>query len=79
MNVSDQDLEALQVPKIFLASQTDEPFVTDARHMYAIASQPKERSLYPGNNHGTAIFGGDNGDGPALRILRFIERYAPPG
>lgn len=79
VSVSDQELGTLQVPKLFLASQTDEPFVTDARHMYAIASQPKELSLYPGNNHGTAIFGGDNGDDPALRIFHFIERYAPAG
>jgi len=77
VNVTDADLKTMQVPKLFIASEEDEPYVTDAKHMYDIAHQPKEIALYPGTAHGTEIFGGDNGDAPAQRILHFLKQYAP--
>lgn len=77
VNVTDADLKAMTAPRLFLASQDDEPFVSDAKHMYAISPDPRELYLYPGSNHGTMILGGDNGDDPALRILHFIQQYAP--
>lgn len=77
ISVSDAEIAALKIPKLFMASESDEPFITDAKHMYAIASQPEEIFVYPGNNHGTDIFGGDNGDDPAQRIFHFLAQYAP--
>jgi len=77
VNVTDDQLKTMTVPKLFIASQDDEPFASDAKHMYTISANPKEMYIYPGENHGTAILGGDNGDGPALRILHFIQQYAP--
>ena len=77
VNVTDTDLKAMTVPKLFIDSQDDEPFVSDAKHMYALSADPKEIYIYPGENHGTAILGGSNGDDPALRILHFIQQYAP--
>lgn len=79
VSVSDAEIKALGIPKLFMASETDQPFVTDAKHMYTIASAPKEIYIYPGNNHGTDIFGGDNGDDPAQRIFHFLAQYAPAG
>lgn len=77
VSVRDAEIEALKIPKLFIVSAEDVPFVTDAKHMYAIASQPKELYIYPGDNHGTDIFGGDNGDDPAQRIFHFLVQYAP--
>jgi pimeloyl-ACP methyl ester carboxylesterase len=77
VNVTDADLKEMKVPKLFIASEDDEPYVTDAKHMYEIAHSPKEIALYPGTDHGTEIFGGNNGDAPAQRILHFIAQYAP--
>ncbi|HET8840650.1 MAG TPA: alpha/beta fold hydrolase [Ktedonobacteraceae bacterium] len=77
VGVSDTELKAMTVPKLFLASEEDEPFVTAAHHMYEIAASPKAIFIYPGLAHGTLMIGGDNGDGPALRILKFITQYAP--
>ena len=77
VNVSDNDVNAITAPKLFLVSENDDSFVTDARHMYAIAHLPKEIHIYPGNAHGTDIFGGNNGDDPAQRVLHFIAQYAP--
>ena len=77
VSVSDQEIQGIKIPKLFMVSQTDEPFVTDAKHMYALAPAPKEIYIYPGNNHGTAIFGGENGDDPAQRIFHFLAQYVP--
>ncbi|MBV9229620.1 MAG: alpha/beta fold hydrolase [Chloroflexi bacterium] len=77
VNVTDADLKKMTVPKLFIASQDDEPYVSDAKHMDAISANPKEMYIYPGENHGTDILGGSNGDDPALRILHFIQQYAP--
>ena len=79
VNVSDNEVKAIKAPKLFLASEDDDSFVTDARHMYAIATPPKEIHIYPGNAHGTDLFGGDNGDEPAQLVLHFITQYAPAG
>ncbi len=79
VDVSDREVQAMKIPKLFMASETDTPFATDAKHMYAIAPAPKEIYIYPGNNHGTAIFGGDNGDEPAQRIFHFLAQYTPAG
>jgi pimeloyl-ACP methyl ester carboxylesterase len=79
VNVSDTDVKSITIPKLFLASQDDNQFVTDAQHMYAVANPPKEIHIYPGGAHGTYIFGGPNGDNPAQRVLRFIGQYAPAG
>jgi uncharacterized protein len=78
VSVSDNEVKAIKAPKLFMVSKDDEdPFVSDARHMYAIASPPKEIHIYPGVAHGTDIFGGENGDDPAQRVLHFITQYAP--
>jgi dienelactone hydrolase len=77
VSVSDDEIKAIQAPKLFMASENDDSFITDARHMYAIARSPKEIYIYPGAAHGTDIFGGDNGDDPAQRLLHFIAQYAP--
>jgi len=78
VSVSDNEVKAIKAPKLFMVSKDGEdPFVSNARHMYAIASPPKEIHIYPGVAHGTDIFGGENGDDPAQRVLHFITQYAP--
>lgn len=77
VNVTDGDLKTMKVPMLFMASEGDDEFATEVKHMYDIATSPKEIYIYPGTGHGTEIFGGDNGDGPAQRILHFIQQYAP--
>lgn len=76
-SVSDAEIKAIQAPKLFMDSENDGSFITDTQHMYDIARPPKEIYIYPGGAHGTDIFGGDNGDAPAQRVLHYIEQYAP--
>ena len=77
VGVTDADLKTMIVPKLFIDSQDDEPFVSDTKHMYAISPDPKEMYIYPSNEHGITLLGGNSGDSPALRILHFIQQYAP--
>ena len=48
VSVSDDEVKAIKAPKLFLASEEDDSFVTDARHMYAIAVPPKRSTSIPG-------------------------------
>lgn len=77
VSVSDAEVKGIKAAKLFMASENDDPYATDARHMYEIANAPKAIHIYPGAAHGTEIFGGDNGDDPAQRVLHFISQYAP--
>ena len=77
VDVTDAQLKVMTIPKLFLASVDDDTFGSDAQHMYDIASPPKEIHLYEGQNHGTTILNSNDGDDPALRILHFIQKYAP--
>jgi esterase/lipase len=77
VDVADADLKVMTTPKLFMDSQDDSPYVTDEQHMYDVSAAPKEIYIYPNSNHGVTILGGSNGDDPALRILHFIQQYAP--
>ncbi len=76
VKISENDIKAIKAPKLFLVSENDESFITDAKHMYQTAGQPKELHIYPGRAHGTDILDYDSEDA-VQRVLRFIEKYAP--
>jgi alpha/beta superfamily hydrolase len=77
VQVTNNELQTMKIPKLFLASTDDTFFALDANHMYEVASDPKEIKIYPGIAHGTAIlFGGPDSD-PAKLILGFIQQHAP--
>jgi pimeloyl-ACP methyl ester carboxylesterase len=75
--ITDEELKAMKIPKLFLASADDTSFALSANHMDEIAGAPKELKIYPGIAHGTALLYGGPGTEPAQLILRFIEQYAP--
>lgn len=71
--VSDAEVKAIRVAKLFINSENDD-YTSDTKHMYEIASSPKELHLYPGNAHGTDNFAGEDLE---QRIQDFITHYAP--
>lgn len=73
--VTDDQVKAIQAPKLFVNSQDDD-YASETMHMYKIASQPKELKLYTGGEHGTALFDDQSVD-LTQRILAFIAQYAP--
>jgi dienelactone hydrolase len=51
-----QAVQRLQAPTFFAASETDEPFVTDARSLYAASAAPDKRlEILPGGAHGSGM------------------------
>ena len=51
-----QAVQRLQAPTFFAASETDEPFATDARNLYAAsAAADKRLEILPGGAHGSAM------------------------
>jgi acetyl esterase/lipase len=79
VSVTDADLKTMTIPKLFIDTQDDEPYVSDVMHMFATSPDPKEMDIYPGSDHGVALLGSSSGDAPALRILHFIQQYVPAG
>ena len=77
VQISDADLRVLALPKVFVTSEGNEPFAANIQHMFAVAPQPKEQRVYPGSDHGLAIFSGDSGEDLLTTILRFVQMYAP--
>ena len=52
-----QAVRRLQAPVFFAASEEDEPFVSDARALYAASASPDRRlEILPGAAHGSAMF-----------------------
>lgn len=80
LSLSDDELRALAMPKLFLVSQGDTDFVGDVQHMDDVAPPPKEIEVYPGAQHGSSILTGANPDADALpRLVAFLQQYAPAG
>lgn len=76
LTLNDSDVQKISAPKLFVNSQEDE-YVDETRHMYTIASPPKQLHIYPGAAHGTAIFGEASGANLIQLLLDFIAQYAP--
>jgi alpha-beta hydrolase superfamily lysophospholipase len=78
---SDFKVEAAElntdIPKLFLTAEEDYVVpLEDSRALYDLAAEPKEWQTYPGNEHGTELFGTDVGEEVQLRILEFILEIA---
>jgi uncharacterized protein len=76
--VSDQELAALTVPKLFIASEQDTitPY-TQTKQFYDTAPEPKQFQAYPGGVHGVRLFATAQGDDLRRRLLDFIAAQAP--
>jgi pimeloyl-ACP methyl ester carboxylesterase len=74
--VAPGDLAGLPYPKQFIASEDDEPFVTEVRTMHSQASDPKEIRLFSGNAHGTNLFNTDHKAEFETLLLSLIQRAA---
>lgn len=75
--VTDDQVKAIKAPKLFVNSQDDD-YASETMHMYEIASKPKELKIYPGGEHGTALFDNYSVD-LTQRILDFVAHYTPAG
>jgi len=75
LTVSDDEVQAITAPKLFIGSEQDGA-TRHTLHMFDVASEPKEKHVYPGNGHGTFIFESQYGDDLMQRLIQFIETNA---
>jgi pimeloyl-ACP methyl ester carboxylesterase len=64
-------VDQITQPKLFIAASGDKPYANDLEAMFGQAMEPKERQLFEGNEHGTALLAGDQG----RQVLDAIERF----
>jgi esterase/lipase len=66
------DLDS-DIPKLFLTAENDTVVpLASSQALYELAAEPREWQTYPGYEHGTDLFGQENGEEAAQRILQFI-------
>lgn len=71
MEVSDEDLAAIEAPLLLMNSRED-PYAADTREM-AAAAEEATLEMYPGNLHGILLLTGEDGQQRMDRILRFLR------
>jgi pimeloyl-ACP methyl ester carboxylesterase len=75
--VSEAELKALTIPKLFMASQDDTQYVGAIQQMYDQSSEPKQLHIFPGKNHGDAILTAADTGGAAMALVdAFLHTYA---
>jgi dienelactone hydrolase len=68
------DVQAIRVPKLFIASEQDEAgFADDVQQMFDLAAELKAIQFYPGRAHGTDLLTTPNGPALIQRLITFIE------
>ena len=77
VQLSDAELQRITTPKLFMASDQNDPFTSDTYHMFALTPQPKAERIYPGRRHGLALFQGDSGPDLLAALRNFLQHYAP--
>jgi hypothetical protein len=77
VQLSDNELRAVTVPKLFVTSELNDPFTRDTLHMFDVSPGPKEKLVYPGMKHGISLFEGDTGAALVPSLLQFLQRYVP--
>ena len=77
VQLSDADLSHLAMPKLFVTSADNQPFAGDTLHLFDASPEPKDKLVYPGDAHGTALFAGATGADLLPALLRFVQRAAP--
>lgn len=67
----------ITVPKLFLAARGDEAAATSLATLYEQAADPRDRETYEGNDHGTNLLTGREGEKVAARIVAFLRQGTP--
>lgn len=76
LQVTADMVRAIKRPKLFVYSAADD-IAADMHQMYGEASPPKDEVVYPGADHGTAIFEGEHGPYLLDRLIAFASTTVP--
>lgn len=76
-----QYLDALEpsteitAPKLFISSEGDVPAIRSQEQFMEVAPDPKEQVIYPGEEHGTALFDGEYAGAFEAKLIGFLKQY----
>jgi alpha/beta superfamily hydrolase len=76
VEVSDDEIRAMTVPKLFVGSEGDQ-FTAPMLQMYDAAPMPKEKLIYTGSAHAAAIFSSEHGGDLLQKLTDFIVANVP--
>jgi esterase/lipase len=74
---AEEEIRLIEEPKLFMASEGDSSAKNSANLMYELSGEPKQIEIYPGSEHGTNMFLGENGEQVKQDIITFIEENLP--
>lgn len=69
-------LRAIAEPKLFIAAEGDASAAGTAQHFYANSPPPKRVEIVTGDDHGTDLLTGTQGETVRRFILEFLRQYA---
>lgn len=69
--VTEGDLRMLTLHKLLIASEFDD-CVEGTRNIFALSEDPRQLTIYPGDAHGTALFG-EHGDSLLQQLTEYIR------
>jgi pimeloyl-ACP methyl ester carboxylesterase len=69
------DLVNPTMPKLFIVTDNDRYYqvVRDTQSLYEASPEPRELKVFPGNVHGTELFGTEYGDEFRQMLIEFLE------
>lgn len=71
------DFQGLDYPKLFIVSESDQPYRDAIQLMHAAAPDPKEIHIFSGNAHGTYLFDTEHAEEFRELLLGFLVEHAP--
>ncbi|GAI34348.1 unnamed protein product, partial [marine sediment metagenome] len=74
---AEKEIKLIDEPKLFMASKGDGSARNSANLMYELSGEPKQIEIYPGSEHGTNMFLGENREQVKQDIITFIEENLP--
>jgi pimeloyl-ACP methyl ester carboxylesterase len=67
-------IDQITEPKLFIAASGDKAYADDLGDMFVHALEPKDRRLFDGSEHGTALLEGEHGKQVIEMIKQFLSQ-----
>ena len=77
VSATDDDLQRISAPKLFMAGTGDDGIAGLAQQFYDASSQPKRLVLLDTADHGAEMLMGSRSDEARAAVFDFLEQYLP--
>ena len=77
LELAPEDFRGLGYPKLFVATESDQPYRDAVQVMYDASPDPKEIQIYSGNAHGTFLFDTEHEEEFRELLIGFLVEHAP--